>query len=69
LPHLTENYYLNFYGGEPLLSFELIKQTISLLNNANKESGKKSDYSITTNGSLLSDEIIQFLDEHKFSVE
>lgn len=69
MPHLTENYYLNFYGGEPLLSFELIKQTISLLNNANKESREKSDYSITTNGSLLSYEIIQFLDEHKFSVE
>lgn len=69
MPHLTENYYLNFYGGEPLLSFELIKQTISLLNSANKESGKKRDYSITTNGSLLSYEIIQFLDEHKFSVE
>ena len=69
MPHLIENYYLNFYGGEPLLSFELIKQTISFLNNANKESGKKSDYSITTNGSLLSYEIIQFIDEHKFSVE
>ncbi|MCK4556220.1 MAG: hypothetical protein KAU47_01790, partial [Candidatus Aminicenantes bacterium] len=69
MPHLTKYYYLNFYGGEPLLSFELIKQTISFLNNANKESGKKSDYSITTNGSLLSYETIQYLDEHKFSVE
>jgi sulfatase maturation enzyme AslB (radical SAM superfamily) len=69
LPFLAKNYYLNFYGGEPLLSFDSIKKTISLLNSKNKELNKKPHFSITTNGSLLSEEVIQFLNTYKFSVE
>jgi len=69
LPNLTKNYYINFYGGEPLLSFSLIKETVSFLKNKNKELKKRVHYTITTNGSLLTDEILQFLSEHKFSVE
>jgi sulfatase maturation enzyme AslB (radical SAM superfamily) len=69
LPYLTEDYYLNFYGGKPLLSFELIKQVVSFLETQNTHHDKKVRYSLATNGSLLSDEIIQFLDEHEFSVE
>jgi sulfatase maturation enzyme AslB (radical SAM superfamily) len=69
LPCLTEDYYLNFYGGEPLLSFKLIRQVVSLLGAENKKHNQTVHYSITTNGSLLTKEIIQFLDEHKFSVE
>lgn len=69
LPQLTKNYYINFYGGEPLLSLNLIRETISLLNYKNIEFSKKSHYSITTNGSLFSEEVIQFLNEYKFSIE
>ncbi len=69
MPYLTEDYYLNFYGGEPLLAFELIKQVASFLETQNTHHDKKARYSLTTNGSLLSDEIIQFLDKHEFSVE
>lgn len=69
MPNLTKNYYISFYGGEPLLSFSLIKETVSFLKNKNKELKKRVHYTITTNGSLLTDEIVQFLSEHKFSVE
>jgi len=69
LPHLTKNYYINFYGGEPLLSFDLIEETISFLKYKDKELKKRAHYTITTNGTLLTGEIIQFLSEHKFSVE
>jgi sulfatase maturation enzyme AslB (radical SAM superfamily) len=69
LPSLTKIYYLNFYGGEPLLSFDLIKKAVSLLSAPNKEFKKKARYSLTTNGSLLREETIQFLHKHKFSVE
>jgi len=68
LPFLTKKYYLNFYGGEPLLSFDLIKEIISFLKTKNKEIKKKANYSITTNGILLTKEIIKFLNEHHFSV-
>lgn len=69
LPFLTENYYINFYGGEPLLSSEIIIKTVDFLEKKNKKSGKKSQYSITTNGSLLTDKTIQFLNKNSFSVE
>lgn len=69
LPYLTENYYLNFYGGEPLLAPELIRQAVSLLDAENKNHDRKANYSLTTNGSLLSDETIQFLVKHEFALE
>jgi sulfatase maturation enzyme AslB (radical SAM superfamily) len=69
LPFLTDNYFLNFYGGEPLLCFDLIKQALSFLDEKNKEFDKTPHYSLTTNGSLITEEIIQTLDEHKFLVE
>jgi len=69
LPFLTEEYYLNFYGGEPLLSFDLIRQAVPLLEDNLEKHNQRVHYSLTTNGSLLTDEIIQFLAEHKFSVE
>ncbi len=68
LPFLTDAFYLNFYGGEPLLYFDLIEQTISFLSQKNREYGKKPQYSLTTNGSLITEEIIQTLESHKFSV-
>jgi sulfatase maturation enzyme AslB (radical SAM superfamily) len=69
LPHLTTSYYLNFYGGEPLLAFDLIQKTLSILDKKNKELKKRAVYSLTTNGSLLNEDILQFLNQHKFQVE
>jgi len=66
---LIQKYHLNFYGGEPLLAFDLIKKTLALLDNKNKDLKKNGIYSLTTNGSLLNKEICQFLNTHKFSVE
>ena len=69
MPYLTEDYYLNFYGGEPLLAINLIKKVVSFLKAESKEQNKSAHYSLTTNGSLLTDRIIQFLDKNSFSVE
>lgn len=69
MPKLTREYAVNFYGGEPLLSFSLIKKTISLLSEKNARLKKRARYSLSTNGSLLTEEIIQFLDKHNFTVE
>lgn len=69
MPYLTEDYHLNFYGGEPLLSAKLIRQVVSFLEDNAKKNNQPVHYSLTTNGSLLTNEIIHFLDEHKFSVE
>lgn len=69
MPKLTRKYYLIFYGGEPLLVFPIIKKTISLIDKKNNELKKRCNYCITTNGSLITDEIIHFFNKYKFSVE
>lgn len=69
MPHLSEEYYINFYGGEPLLCYSLIKKTVSFLNQKNTEIKKKAIYTITTNGSLVTRETIDFFNKNKFSVE
>lgn len=49
---------IGFYGGEPLLNFEVIKKVIDYANTVFR--GQDIIYSITTNGTLFTDEIIEF---------
>lgn len=56
---------IGFYGGEPLLNFKLIKDTVDY---AKSKLSKKISFTITTNGLLLNDEIIDFLFENRFSI-
>lgn len=57
---------IGFYGGEPLIEFELIKEIVAYA----KEvfTGKPILFSMTTNGSLLNEEIIKFLKENGFNL-
>lgn len=48
---------LGFYGGEPLLEFELIKKCMDYI--LGEADGKKVSFSLTTNATLLTDEIIE----------
>lgn len=57
--------YVSFYGGEPLLCFDLIRRLCDKLEGR----GIRPKYSITTNGSLvLRDSVLQFLYEHDFHI-
>lgn len=49
---------IGFYGGEPLLEFQLVKKCIEYCNSITES--KEITYSITTNGTLLNDEKIEF---------
>jgi len=57
---------ISFFGGEPLLSFELIKHCVSYIEA--EYYGNKIDYSITTNGTLLDDNSIKFFAEKGFQI-
>ncbi len=57
---------IGFYGGEPLLEFNLIKQVVTYVNN--KYLGKRITFSMTTNGTLLNEEIVSFLNLNNFSI-
>lgn len=62
-----ENLIIGFYGGEPLLRFDLIKKVIPYADRKAEELHKTIKYTITTNGTLLTDETIQFIAENKVS--
>ena len=62
----VEKVRISFYGGEPLLRFDLIKQCIEYIKEAYPE--RNTTYGITTNGTLLSGKIAEFLISNKFSV-
>ena len=61
---------ITFYGGEPLLNFQLIKYIFSEIENIKKTSFWPKDvrYAIITNGSLLTQEIILFMKEKKIAL-
>jgi len=67
-PFFEEKAHITFFGGEPLLAFDTIKHTVSLVQEKNRNAGKDIQYSITTNGSLFTDEIFRFLADHGFFV-
>lgn len=54
-----EEVYVSFYGGEPLLKFDLIKQCIEYCKE--KLVGKKVHHNMTTNAVLITDEIANYL--------
>lgn len=57
----VEKLTINFFGGEPLMNFNLVKYVIEKWND-------KCNFSMTTNGSLLTDEILDYLSEHKVGI-
>lgn len=60
---------VGFLGGEPMLSFELMRQVILYAEHKVEEKGKRIFFYTTTNGTLLDDESIAFLKEHDVSVQ
>lgn len=61
-------YGFHFYGGEPLLNFKAIQQIVERAELKAAETGTETDYHITTNGTLLTSEIADFMDRHRFTV-
>lgn len=57
---------ITFFGGEPLLNIEAMKYTIQYIKEQYPE--RKVSYSMTTNGTILNDDIIKILKENKIIV-
>ncbi|MBQ7369057.1 MAG: thioether cross-link-forming SCIFF peptide maturase [Clostridia bacterium] len=51
---------MDFFGGEPLMNFDVLKQTVYYAKEAGAKAGKKFLFTTTTNALLLSDEVIEF---------
>jgi uncharacterized protein len=59
---------ISFYGGEPLLRYSLLKEITIYAENQASKKGKEMLFSITTNGTLLTSEIIEFFIKHSFQL-
>lgn len=57
-----------FFGGEPLLNFNLIKEVVAYSLDKAEKTGKKIYFGITTNGTKFNEEINAFLNQYQFSV-
>lgn len=55
-----------FFGGEPLLKFDIIEYTVSYINN--NYPNQHVEYSITTNGTIVDDNILSFFKKNNFLV-
>lgn len=61
-------YNLVFFGGEPLSNLPLIKEVVEYSEGLFAALDKKVDFSMTTNATLLKDDTIRYLDEHRFGL-
>lgn len=56
---------IGFFGGEPLLEFELIKNITEMIERHPSYNNERVILSITTNGTVFSDEIAEFFNLHR----
>ncbi|SKC70148.1 thioether cross-link-forming SCIFF peptide maturase [Maledivibacter halophilus] len=62
------NLEVDFFGGEPLLNFDVVKKLVEYGRKREKEANKNFRFTTTTNGVLLNDEIIEFINENMDNV-
>ena len=60
--------HITFFGGETLMNFPLLKEVVAYANQRAGEEGRHIDFSLTTNATLLTPTIIEFLSENHIGV-
>ena len=55
-----KNLEVDFFGGEPLMNFDVVKQLVAYARSIEKEKGKNFRFTLTTNGVLIDDDVIDF---------
>lgn len=63
-----KNLEVDFFGGEPLVNFDVVKQLVEYARSIEKETGKHFRFTLTTNGMLLDDDVIDFLNKEMNNV-
>lgn len=62
------NLEVDFFGGEPLVNFEVCKQLVAYARSIEKEKGKNFRFTLTTNGVNLNDEVIEWANRECYNV-
>ena len=63
-----KNLEVDFFGGEPLLNFDVVKQLVAYARSIEKEKGKNFRFTLTTNGVLLDDEVMEWANKECYNV-
>jgi len=62
------NLEVDFFGGEPLLNFEVVKKLVAYGRSLEEEHNKHFRFTLTTNGVLLNDEVMEFANKEMDNV-
>jgi len=62
------NLEVDFFGGEPLMNFEVVKQLVAYARSIEKEKNKNFRFTLTTNGMLIDDDVIDFANREMSNV-
>ena len=66
--HGRTNLEVDFFGGEPLMNFDVVKQLVAYARSIEKEKGKNFRFTLTTNGVLIDDDVIDFANREMSNV-
>lgn len=62
------NLEVDFFGGEPLMNWDVVKETVAYARSVEKAHGKNFRFTLTTNGVLIDDEVIDFCNREMSNV-
>lgn len=62
------NLEVDFFGGEPLMNFEVVKQLVAYARSTEAQNHKNFRFTLTTNGMLIDDDVIDFANREMSNV-
>ncbi len=62
------NLEVDFFGGEPLMNFDVVKRLVAYARSIEKEADKNFRFTLTTNGMLIDDDVIEFANKEMSNV-
>lgn len=62
------NLEVDFFGGEPLMNWDVVKQLVEYGRSREKECHKRFRFTLTTNGVLIDDDVIEFCNKEMHNV-
>lgn len=62
------NLEVDFFGGEPLMNFDVVKKLVAYARSIEKEHNKNFRFTLTTNGLLIDDDVIEFANKEMSNV-
>ncbi len=63
-----KNLEVDFFGGEPLMNFDVVKELVAYARSIEKDHGKNFRFTLTTNGVLIDDDVIEFANKEMSNV-